>query len=118
MNAENILDLDLEPTKLAFSLYVIREYFSGPIENIYFEPCDCNFAAKKARWRTAFRSNENQLEFWIIFDEDEALAMVWRLVENDTVMDRGMIHYELRPYNNDAVEEAIASLPVMKPTTH
>ncbi len=118
MMNENILNLDLHPTKLAFCLYVIREYYTGPIEDIIFEPCDCKFAIRKAKWRSVFAANNQQLEFWIIFDQDEALAMVWRMIKDRAVVNFGMIHFELRPYDQDAVEEAIRALPLIQQQVH
>ncbi len=115
---ENILNLDLHPTKLAFTLYVIRQYYTGPLETIQFEPCDCKFAAREAKWRTVFLANDHNLEFWIIFDQDEALSLVWRVVKGKKIEDLGMVHYELRPYHPDSVEKAIKSLPIIKPKTH
>ncbi len=118
MQKENILDLDLHPTKLAFSLYIIREYYTGPLEDIIFEPCNFKFGVREAKWRTVFGADDHRLEFWIVFDEDEALAMVWRMVKNRTVEDYGMIHYELRPYDKEAVEKIIKELPIIQPQVH
>lgn len=108
----NLLDLDMHPTKIAFSLYVIRQFFKGPLNEIVFYERDEKFAVRKAKYVAIFKGKETQLEFWIIHSDKKAMGMAWRIIANDQINDYGMIHYELRPYSPPKVEQAIFDLPI------
>lgn len=115
---KNLLKLDLNPTQIAFSLYVIREYFSGPLEEINFDLREEKFAARKTKWVCAFYADVNQLEFWIIYKDDEALGMAWRIILDGVVKDKGLINYELNPYSKSVAHQAINDLPIIKRKCH
>ncbi len=111
---KNLQELDLHPTKIAFSLYLMRQFTSDPIEHLIFVKCSETFAARQAKWVSVIKKHDRQLEFWIIYNGDEALSMVWRIIYKNAVETFGMIQYELRPYLPSGVERAIKNLPIQK----
>lgn len=113
---KNLLELEMHPTAISFSLYVIREYYTGPLEEITFLECDEKFLARKAKYVSVFGCNDNTLEFWIIYNNDEAMGMAWRVITDGEVKNRGIINYELKPYSVERVDKAISDLPIQKPT--
>ena len=84
----NVMDLDLPERSLAFLLYIIKigDKINVETSEIQFVPIKERFGRGEARWATAFyASKEDFIEYWIIYIDDEPMAVAQRTTNGDQI---------------------------------
>lgn len=107
-------ELDLSPESHAFLLYIMRitDGIELPEEEIVFAPIDIKFGVAKAKWATMFVDTDGDwTEYWIIYRDNVATAVVTRYIDADQTMSCAFTQFMLLPINQEGVVELIEQLP-------
>ncbi|PSU33690.1 hypothetical protein [Photobacterium lutimaris] len=115
MNYAHITELnELSEEAKAFLVYFVSQDLINVAEKLYFIRNDVPFGNQTIKYMTTFNNDLNgRIEYWIVFDNDQAAGVAQRLTYDDN-FETSFIHFKINPEEDKYLAAKIASMPPVK----